>query len=266
MLNESNKKVQAKKTGTNKTRSHARSSISSSVFSKSYLAKAWEARSELLDYERRGFAQFFYLTICGHIESQLASVISGRLTSIYRTINWDDLPPFQLGIDGVDHKCSLEPVTRSLRQIARHVEGIVDDAPLGKLMEIFAWVFPEKLRDLIGSELHEDMIALADLRNIFAHGRQIFMDFYGEDFSELRGSLDGNPLKTPANRLLKVGIIKNLEITGQNHNDFYAVFYGDDAMLHFYRAANSIEEKLEANSTFLPERYFKHSKLPSLKP
>lgn len=133
-------------------------------------------------------------------------------------------------------------------------------------MEIFAWVFPEKLRDVIGSELHEDMIALSDLRNIFAHGRQIFMDFYGEGFLDLLGSLDGNPLKKPANRLFKVGIIKSLEITGQNHNDFYAVFYSDDAMLYFYRAVNSIEEKLEANSTFLPERYLKDPRLPSLKP
>lgn len=53
--------------------SRSKAFISTSLFSKSFLAKAWEARNELLDYEKRGFAQFVYLTICGHIESVLGN-------------------------------------------------------------------------------------------------------------------------------------------------------------------------------------------------
>lgn len=66
----------------------SKSRISSGTYGKAFLAKAWEMREDLLDYERRRFAQFFYLTVCGHLESVIISHIKMRLFFITQT-NWE---------------------------------------------------------------------------------------------------------------------------------------------------------------------------------
>lgn len=58
---------------------------------KAYLAKAWAVRAELTDYERRGFAQFFYLTVCGHLEAVLVAHIKARLFSM-SAFKWHNAP------------------------------------------------------------------------------------------------------------------------------------------------------------------------------
>lgn len=242
-----------------------RAFISTSTFSKSFLAKAWEARRELLDYEKRGFAQFFYLTLCGHIESELAFTIVRRLHFISRIVRWDALPPMKYKNQDVEQECPLDPLIQSIQQIAQRLEADVESAPLSKLIELFGRVFPESLRDILGSELFEDMNSLAVLRNIFAHGRNLTMDFEGEDWSSFKGTLDGNALKKPAERLYHAGIITSFDINGENYNDFHASFYSDDAMLYFYKAVQSIEARLESFSPFPPEqRWSVQAKLPPL--
>ena len=243
-----------------------RTSISTSKFSKSYLAKAWDSRNELLDYERRGFAQFFYLTLCGHIESELARIITRRLYFIRKMIPWESLPPMKLA-EGEDEECehAFDPLVQSIQHMARHLESEVESAPLMRLIDFFGRVFTEKLREVVGSEQYEDMIALAALRNIFAHGRDLTMDFEGEDWSTIRGTLEGNPLKFPAARLHRAGIIKELDIDKTNYHAFQAHFYSDEAMLYFYGAAQRIENMIDAFAPFLPERSISTiSKLPRL--
>jgi hypothetical protein len=56
----------------------SRTWISTTTYSKAYLAVAWEKRHELKDYKRRGFAQFVYLTISAHLEGVLAELLSKR--------------------------------------------------------------------------------------------------------------------------------------------------------------------------------------------
>lgn len=245
-----------------------RSSISTNTFSKAFLSKAWEARSELLDYEKRGFAQFFYLTICGHAESLLASIITTRLLFI-RTdtaINWGTLPSMQYQNNDVAHECPVEPVIASIKQIANSLKNETDSAPLSKLFALHDRTFPQKLKDIVGAELWADLDALASLRNLFAHGRDLIMDFDVDENFGFKGILDGNALMKPAQRLLKAGIIKNLDINGQNHHEFHGIFYGDAAMVYFYHAVQSIEERLRASTVFLPEKNnIFYSKLLDLK-
>lgn len=243
-----------------------RTFISTNTFSKAFLTKAWESRNELLEYEKRGFAQFFYLTICGHAESLLASIISRRLHFINISIKWDDLPPMQYQNSDATHECSLEPVIASIKQIANSLKNETESASLSRLIELHGRTFPQKLKDIVGAELSADLDALASLRNLFAHGRNLIMDFDVDENLDFKGTLDGNALMKPAQRLLKTGIIKNFDINGQNHHEFHAIFYGDEAMLYFYKAVLSIEEQLISSNTFLPEKYMRfYSKLPDLK-
>jgi hypothetical protein len=125
-------------------------------------------------------------------------------------------------------------------------------APLNRLMEHHNMLFSPSLLDLLGKDLHADLLALAQLRNLFAHGREFFLEF--DDPFAGHATLDANPIQAPALRLHKAGIIKDLKITGQNHDVFQSAFYSDDALLYFHSAVRQIEQKLSANVTFLPEK------------
>lgn len=242
-----------------------RASIPTSNYSKSFLAKAWEARNELSDSERRGFAQFLYVTLCGHIESKLAAQIKHRLLLINLAIRWDSLPPMRWINHGVEEECSVAPLVQSIQQIFGRLEEEAETAPLQRLIEIFGRIFPEGLRDVLGADLFEDLDAVAKIRNVFAHGRDLVMEFEGTDEAPMKGTLDRNALKKPAVRLYTAGIIKSFEIDGLNYCDFHAHFYSDEAMMYFYRAIESIETKLESFSPFPPEKALHGGgKLPSL--
>src|SRR5574341_571955 len=184
----------------------ARASISTTVFSKAYLARVWESRHQLQDYERRGFAQFFYLTVCGHVESVLALVIKRRLNSIRFMLSWEKLGPVEFKDGDQLHLCALKPVVESLVQVVEALKVDADSAPLRKLIELFGRVFPQALKDVVGADLYDDLIALADLRNLFAHGRDLVMEF--EDPFGGQGSLERNQLRIPAERLHRAGIIE----------------------------------------------------------
>lgn len=228
----------------------ARAWISTTTFSKAYLLVAWKSRDQLKEYERRGFAQFFYLTICGHVEGLLASVIKSRLHSI-NMLRWYPIPPMQVEDGDTVHSCPFDPVVESMERIISTLGDEIDSAPLAKLIELHSKVFPQALSDIVGSDLHQDLLALAYLRNLFAHGRDLFMKF--DNAFAGKATLDKNPLQLPAQRLQAAKIIKDFNITGQNYNDFQAVFFGDEALLYFYRAVQDIEKKLRAFCTFLPE-------------
>ena len=68
-------------------------------------------------------------------------------------------------------------------------------------------------------------------------------------------SLDSNPIQRPALRLHAAGIIKDLKIPDQTHDDFQSSFFADEALLYFYCAVEQIEQKLLDNVTFLPEKF-----------
>lgn len=239
--------------------------VSSSIYGKAFLAKAWDARGELLEYERRGFAQFFYLTLCGHFESVLMNRIKARLRFVH-TSPWQLVGSIKWTIEATEHICSLEPVVASVRHMASRLTEEVENAPLTKLTSVFGTVFPESLRTVLGHELLNDINALAALRNIFAHGRDLVMEFEGEDLSSLRGNLDDNPLKFPAQRLQAAGVIDSFDITGSNHHAFMSNFFSDAAMLHFYRAVRSAEEKINSFGSFIPEEmWFDTPPLPELR-
>lgn len=246
-----------------------RISISTTVFSKAYLATAWKDRGELQDYEKRGFGQFFYLTICSHLESVIAEIIQKRLESIQFMVGWETLPPIQFEVDNQIQEYSLSPVYTSLLSIVAQIKNDSHNAHLMRLIEIYNRVFSPSIRDVLGKNLYEDLMALASLRNLFAHGRELFFEIedLSKDLSKAKLTLDANPLHQPAQRLHEAGLIKNMNITGQNYSEFESVFYGDGALLYFYKVAKQIEERLKESVAFFPEKdFFTTPGLPELEP
>jgi len=229
--------------------------ISTTTYSKAYLGVAWKNRGELKDYERRGFAQFVYLTMCAHLEGLLADLIRQRLHSIKHMVIWERLPPMNLKQGDQTHSCELRPIYESLFRMADSLSDQSHNAPLQKLKETYNVLFSPPLTEVIGKELNEDLEALGALRNLFAHGRDLFLNFEGQ-FPQAYATLDSNPIELPAKRLKHAGIMKDLKITGSNHDEFHSAFYRDEALMYFYEAIEQIEEKVRANLTFLPEKAF----------
>lgn len=240
----------------------ARSSISTSHSNTAYIARAWDTHKELEETEKRGFYQFFYLTICGHIESILSSAINARLFSIKSLMPWDNIPPINYMENDIPCLWDQKIVVESLFKLISVIENETENAPLNKLIELYNRIFEKKLSQLIGKELNEDLIAVASLRNLFGHGRNLFLEFKMNNVDGYTSTIDGeltldsNPLQKAFNRLSCAKIIKKpSSFNFQNHQELLLSFYNDDAFLYFYRAIQEIEEKLKNSIEFPPEKF-----------
>jgi hypothetical protein len=92
-------------------------------------------------------------------------------------VRWEELPPAQLTIGRQKHVCDLKPVYESLFRVIAALEEQSHNATLNKLTELYNVLFSPSVREIVGKELHEDLLALASLRNLFAHGRDFFLEF-----------------------------------------------------------------------------------------
>ena len=227
--------------------------IPTSVFNKAYLKRAWAERGALANYERRGFAQFFYLTISGHFEALIAEIIKARLRSIRTMLPWDQVGQTEYTRDGEKHSCSLQPLVSSLFALLDSSEMTAEQVSFEPLRKLYSQIFARSLADAIGPELEQDINALFRLRNIFAHSRQLCVDLEGLPGDIDSMTLKDNPFLFPAQRLQRTGIINSLAITPQNYNEFQEHFYSDQALLHFYNRVIEAEHKLTGQSDFMPE-------------
>lgn len=208
--------------------------ISTTIFNRAYLECAWKQRSQLTDYERNGFSQYFYLTVTGHLEASMSELIEHRQMFI-RTM------ASPLKDTSVEN--SFLPIYESLKGVLGHFGRKVDKAALESLIELFQDIFAIKLKDVLGDELHKDLKALSSLRNVFAHGRDLQYRF--DQTVDNRLILEETPLQPPAHRLLAAGILKNLNFNRHTYHELQTALYSDSAMLYFLNAAQEIESKLK---------------------
>jgi RiboL-PSP-HEPN len=235
-----------------------RSSTPTSRYSTAFLASAWKSRGELEEIERFGFGQFMYLTLCAHLESFLSELICLRFKSISRILRWDELPHMQYKVQDQVHTCDLKPVTDSLLSIISSLLNKAQNAPLSNLTESYNMIFSPKLSELLEKDLYQDLEALTKLRNLFAHGRELYLEFHSDDIESLHdssASLNSNPIQLPTQRLHAAGIINTLDITNLGEAEFRSDFYSDNALLYFYNAVKNIEEKLFESMDFFPEHF-----------
>lgn len=256
-----------KKSMSNVARKHSKGSaqIPTALFNKNYLKRAWADRSDLSDYERRGFAQFIYITLCGHIETLLSQLIEARLFSIRRMV--DDLQgkPFIIQVNNEQKAYSNQPVMNSLEQLFDTVDQEIGRGSFENLKGIFSKMFVRSMVETLGTELSSDVEALFRLRNLFAHGRRLVMEFEGSP-PNMKGNMDENPLRLPAQRLQNAGIIKSLGFTQWDYHELQARFYSDDAILYFYDKVLELERVLtKASREFEPDALMFHIQpLPDL--
>lgn len=227
------------------------STVSTTTYNRAYLVKAWEHRSTLGEHERHGFAQFFYLTIASHVEACMGEIIERRLMYTRTLVREVRDQSFSWKKEGVEVSHSAAPLYSALRGVVEHFARKAEKAPLEPLSEYFQDLFGVKLPSLLG-ELHSDLKALASLRNVFAHGRSLWLEF--EQSERNLVVLEQNPLQLPAQRLYAAGILKSLQIDGDDHHEFRTAFYSDPALLYFLDRAKRIETLFKGQLTFEPER------------
>jgi len=241
-----------------------KSSIPTHVFGKAYLEKAWQTRKELNEEEFKGFAQYFYLTLCGHIEAVLVAIITARLNSIEH-LKWNSEQFMKCQNNGSEEYYSLNPVYKSIVNIAEKLANEVGVAPLGKLIELYNKVFSEKLNMVLEKEIYQDLDCLLTLRNIFAHGRSFVMEMEFAENSIYPVGFEGNTIHNIINRLTSLKLIVAEEMTGQNYTDYLFSMYTDSVMSHFYSSVEKMENILFNRIELEPEkwRYFVKS-LPKI--
>jgi len=225
----------------------------------------WQAREDLHPIERRGFACFFYVTVCGHLEAVIADVIKSRLKFVEHAIGWDSLPPMLCTTSAGTEDVPIDPISATVRTMAAALEAEVDTAPLSRLSQLYERVFPKSISDVLGPGLEADVKALGALRNLFAHGRDLTMEFAPASDTVFEGTLDRNALKSAAQRLHQAGVIPDFNITGLNYDDFFGRFFGDAALRHFHAVVQEADSRLRGACDFAPERAVAHiQSLPPL--
>lgn len=224
-----------------------------SDFGKAFLTRMWRERSTLNDRERRGLAQFFYLTVLGHLEYTIAQHIHARIFTLLTGFEWENLGPHTHTFDNVEKQHDSKPIGRTMRRALVAINKETSKAALMKLVELHNDVFEIPIAKRIGKELWDDLDALVQLRNIFAHGRELVVEVEGTPPG--KGVLDGNPIQKPAKRLHAAGILADLSFNTMTHGDFTLRFYSDEALLYFYKKAQLIEAELLRTMEFEPETH-----------
>jgi hypothetical protein len=219
----------------------------------------WLERDSLSEVERKGFVQFFYLTLCGHTESVIAEMIRTRLTDVRIAIRPESVAPLKYNTNSHVEVVSSAPLVESVLQLAQATIREAQNAPLSKLIELIAKVFPGKLKDTIGATSHDDLTALAALRNLFAHSRDIILEF---EFGS--GAItDWGALEIPIKVLRSAKLVPDGKFGGHNWPDLVDVVYSEEAMRYFHAATQKIEIKLYELSAFGPAA-FNTKRLPPL--
>ena len=220
--------------------------ISSSLYGKEFFYKMWENRHDLSDYERKGFAQYFYITMSGHVESILVVIIKARLKTINReSENWKHSKGFiKININKVEKFFPIDPIPSSVISIVSSLEKRVEKASLFELLKIYDEVFSKNtLKQAVGNDIKRGLEAIAQLRNVFAHGRDILMYFESDNFNnfdDFSVNLDkcslGEPIKYLKKEKIFDGTIK--------WNTDLSVFFEDKVIFHFYNVIRKFEHSL----------------------
>lgn len=226
------------------------SSISTTTFGRAYLQRAWESRSTLTEYERNGFAIFFYLTVTGHVEATMAELIERRLMYSRSVTNKLRDETFKWETQDDEPGYATLPIHDTLVSLISNFMRQLDRSSLNDLITLIQDVFAIKLSDLL-EEAYLDLKALANLRNVFAHGRDFWLRFNQNEANLL--SLDDNPLQLAAQRLSAAKVLSTLKLDAWTHPDFQRALFSDAAMLYFLGRAREIESRLKGLLSFAPE-------------
>jgi hypothetical protein len=231
--------------------------IRSSSTGVAYLIRAWEDRTNLESHERRGFGQHFYMMLSSHLESVICRKICLRFDAIHTFVGEPSrVKPLQMGTpQGIE---TIDPasICLSIRRICDRRKQDIAKAAYERLKEEYRVAFAKPLPEVLGQDLFADLEALFVLRNILAHGREIYLEHEIDPEGVCREKLDGNPLKTPIDRLVQAGILERPILPTFTIDRFLTFLSMDEALRYFYESSQQIENLLICAEMNVFERSF----------
>jgi len=225
-------------------------SINTVVYSKAFISKIWADRAHFAEYERRGFFQFLYITACGHAESIIAdymkAVLHGSCFAI-KVMPEGGFPERELVIDGVSSLVSTEYEQRAVQRVLERTMADIDRASFDKLESLHRTIVGCALRDIVGGELHDHLKGLLSIRNLLAHGRELYIDITREDNSFVADvGFEQHPLENAIKSLRRVGLFADDQARQLQPADVKSVIYEDDVVIHFWNASATVAELYSA--------------------
>jgi hypothetical protein len=213
--------------------------ISSIVYSKAFITKAWADRSLMQEYERRGFFQFLYITACGHAESIICDFLKSVLfLSIYHIERTSKFPDRKFIDNGTEFILSTEPQKRVVERLLRKTVEDLEKASLAGVESLHRTVIGASVRETIGPDLHDKLKGLVSVRNVLAHGRLLYVDI--DDSNIADASFEQHPFENAIKSLRHANIFKDSEASSADPNDLYSVIYKDDVLLYFWNTSIDI--------------------------
>jgi hypothetical protein len=193
------------------------------------------------DYERRGFFHFLYVTASGHAESIICDYLKSVLLLAKLPIHTGKaFQTRKLMVNGVEHLLSTEFEQRAIERLLDRTNDELERASFERIQSLHKTITGDSIQDIVGEELHDRFKGLLSVRNVVAHGRQLYVNF--DDSLQADPSFEEHPLEH-AMKNLKRSKLFPTDASAVDANDLYGLIYKDEVLLHFWNASVSIGEK-----------------------
>lgn len=213
--------------------------ISTIVYSKAFVSRTWSKRADMLDYEKKGFFQFLYVTACGYVESVICDYLHQILFFPLHEMQTKKLfPKRPITVNGQPAAVDTEPEQRAVQRLLERTVDEIGKAPLERLESLHQTIVGLTIRDFIGAGLHDDLKGLVSVRNVLAHGRMLYVDLDESFRADVR--FEQHPLENAIKSLRQRGIFSSDHVSTLEPNEVMAFIYRDDTMVHFWNAAVDI--------------------------
>jgi hypothetical protein len=207
----------------------------------------WAIRSTLNAVQRRGFGNFFYVALLGHLESLLSTYLRARIIAAKALVPWAELPDQKpMTENGVKRFYPTAPLRKSLESMILGYESDLEFATINKLIELYRRVIGTPLSEAIGENTQKHVTALSNLRNVFAHGRSFILELPFPVSGTATATLQSTSLQFPVQLLIDAGLVDSLCYDGQTHSKFADAFYSDQGMRCFWNAGKEVDASLRS--------------------
>lgn len=213
--------------------------ISSIVYSKAFISKAWAQRASMQEYELRGFFQFLYITACAHAEIVICDYLRSVLFLPINSINTTSKFPERKFVDnGTEFVLSTEPELRAVQRLLQRTVEELEKSSLERLEPLYRTIIGVTIRGTIGADLHDKLKGLVAVRNVLAHGRLLYINI--DDSFIADASFEQHPFENAIKSLRQAAIFNEREAASLDANDLYSVIYRDEVLSHFWNASIDI--------------------------
>jgi len=190
----------------------------------------------MLEYERRGFFQFLYVTACGHAESVICDYLKSSLFYPLLDIKTaKTFPERKMTIEETEYSVSTEPEQRAVQRILERTIEDLDKAPFERIDLLHKTIVGSSIREIIGPDLHDNLKGLISVRNLLAHGRELYVEI-DESFCT-DASFEQHPLLNAIKSLRQNKLFNTENADTYDAHEAQGIIYRDDVVRHFWNSS-----------------------------